>query len=90
MSVDEANAIMQPTPPATTLVAMGSDTGGSCSYEASKIDIPLSIYFAEWKGPVPIPPEGYRCRIGAAHRFNWREREHLHDGRRHWQAGSIS
>ncbi len=55
MTVAEANTIIQPPIPATSLVADHSEDGGSCNYLASQTDIPLIIYFFDWKGPVPIP-----------------------------------
>src|SRR6185503_5185456 len=55
MTVAEANTIIQPPTPATSLVADHSEDGGSCNYLASQTRIPLIIYFFDWKGPVPIP-----------------------------------
>lgn len=55
MTVAEANTIVQPPAPATSLVADHSEDGGSCNYLASQTRIPLIIYFFDWKGPVPIP-----------------------------------
>lgn len=55
MTVAEANTIVQPPAPATSLVANHSEDGGSCNYLASQTRIPLVIYFFDWKGPVPIP-----------------------------------
>ena len=55
MTVAEANTIVQPPAPATSLVATHGDSGGACNYLASQTRIPLIIYFFEWKGPVPIP-----------------------------------
>jgi hypothetical protein len=55
MTVDEANTIVQPPVPATSLVATHSEDGGACNYMASQTRIPLIIYFFDWKGPVPIP-----------------------------------
>jgi hypothetical protein len=55
MTVAEANTMVQPPVPATSLVADHSEDGGSCNYLASQTRIPLIIYFFDWKGPVPIP-----------------------------------
>lgn len=55
MTVAEANAMIQPPAPATSLVATHSEDGGACNYEASQTRFPLIIYFFDWKGPVPIP-----------------------------------
>lgn len=66
MSVDEANNIMQPKIPATTIVADSSDTGGSCNYEASKSDITLIIYFFDWNGPNPIPQSDIEAALAQA------------------------
>jgi hypothetical protein len=55
MSLDEMNTIFKPPAPATTIVPTNGDGGGACNYEVSKANIPLVIYFFEWKGPVPVP-----------------------------------
>lgn len=55
MTVAEANTIVQPPAPATSLVATHGENGGACNYLASQTRIPLIIYFFDWKGPVPIP-----------------------------------
>jgi len=55
MTVAEANTIVQPPTPATSLVATHGEDGGACNYMASQTRIPLIIYFFDWKGPVPIP-----------------------------------
>ncbi|HEV8190724.1 MAG TPA: hypothetical protein VGP82_04465 [Ktedonobacterales bacterium] len=57
MSLDEMNNLMKPPASATTIVPTNGDTGGACNYEVSKTNIPLVIYFFEWKGPVPIPED---------------------------------
>lgn len=66
MSVDEANSIMQPPAPATTIVADQGDDGGSCNYEVSKSNIPLVIYFLAWTGPVPIPDSDIQAALSQA------------------------
>jgi hypothetical protein len=55
MSLDEMNTLFQPPAKATTIVPTNGDTGGACNYEVAKANIPLIIYFLEWKGPSPIP-----------------------------------
>lgn len=57
MSVDEANSMIQPKTPATTIVPTNGDNGGACNYEASKTNIPLIIYFFDWTGPTPPIPQ---------------------------------
>ncbi len=66
MTVDEANSMMQPAIPATTIAVGSSDTGGSCNYEASKTNFVLIIYFEEWKGPVPIPQSDITAALAQA------------------------
>lgn len=57
MSLDEANTMIQPKTPATTIIPTNGDTGGACNYEASKTNIPLIIYFFDWTGPNPPIPQ---------------------------------
>jgi hypothetical protein len=57
VSVDEANSMIQPKIPATTLVPTNGENGGACNYEASKTVIPLIIYFFDWNGPTPPIPQ---------------------------------
>jgi hypothetical protein len=52
-SLDEMNTLFKPPAPATTIVPTNGD--GACNYEVAKANIPLIIYFFEWKGPSPIP-----------------------------------
>ena len=66
MTVAEANTIVQPPAPATSIVADNSDTGGSCNYVASQTRIPLIIYFLDWKGPVPIPQTDIAAALAEA------------------------
>ncbi len=54
MSLSEMNTLFQPPAPAATIVPTNGDTGGACNYEVSKSNIPLIIFFLEWKGPTPI------------------------------------
>jgi len=55
MSLDEMNNMFKPPAPAAAIVPTNGDTGGACNYEVAKANIPLIIYFLEWKGPDPIP-----------------------------------
>ena len=55
MSLSEMNNMFQPPAPAATIVPTNGDSGGACNYEVAKANIPLIIYFLEWKGPTPIP-----------------------------------
>ena len=55
MSLNEMNSLFKPPAPATTIVPTNGDTGGACNYEVAKANIPLIIFFLEWKGPDPIP-----------------------------------
>jgi hypothetical protein len=57
MSLDEMNNLLKPPASAATIVPTNGDGGGACNYEVSKTNIPLVIYFFEWKGPVPIPED---------------------------------
>lgn len=67
MTVTEANTIMQPTTPATQIVAdNNAPDGGSCNYEASQANFPLIIYFSAWKGPVPIPQSDISAALAQA------------------------
>jgi hypothetical protein len=66
MTVAEANTIIQPPTPATSLVADHSEDGGSCNYLASQTRIPLIIYFFDWKGPVPIPQTDIAAELAKA------------------------
>ncbi len=66
MTVAEANTIIQPPAPATSIVADNSDSGGSCNYVASQTRIPLIIYFLEWTGPVPIPQSDIAAALAQA------------------------
>ncbi len=66
MTVSEANSLMQPTTPATTIVATSSDNGGACNYQASPANFPLIIYFFQWTGPVPIPQNDIAAALAQA------------------------
>ena len=55
MSLSEMNTLFKPPASASTIVPTNGDTGGACNYEVAKANIPLIIYFLEWKGPNPIP-----------------------------------
>ena len=55
MSLNEMNTLFKPPAPATIIVPTNGDTGGACNYEVAKGNIPLIIYFLEWKGSDPIP-----------------------------------
>ncbi len=55
MSLSEMNSMFKPPAAAATIVPTNGDSGGACNYEVSKGNIPLIIYFLEWKGPDPIP-----------------------------------
>ena len=66
MTVAEANTIIQPPAPATSIVADNGDDGGSCNYVASKTRIPLIIYFLDWTGPVPIPQADIAAALAQA------------------------
>lgn len=55
MSLNEMNTLFNPPAPAATIVPTNGETGGACNYEVAKGNIPLIIYFLEWKGPSPIP-----------------------------------
>lgn len=60
MTVDEANSIMTPATPATTIDAASDSSGnagGSCLYYSTGPNIVLSLLFADWSGPVPIPQQ---------------------------------
>ena len=66
MTVAEANTIIQPPAPATSIVADNGDSGGSCNYVASPTRIPLVIYFLDWTGPVPIPQADIAAALAQA------------------------
>jgi hypothetical protein len=66
MTVAEANTIIQPPAPATSIVADNGDSGGSCNYVASQTRIPLIIYFLAWTGPVPIPQNDIAAALAEA------------------------
>ena len=66
MTVAEANTIIQPPVPATSIVADNGDDGGSCNYVASPTRIPLIIYFLKWTGPVPIPQADIAAALSQA------------------------
>jgi hypothetical protein len=55
MLLDEMNTLFKPPASAVTIVPTNGDSGGACNYEVAKANIPLIIYFLEWKGPDPIP-----------------------------------
>jgi hypothetical protein len=55
MSLSEMNNMFKPPAAAATIVPTNGDGGGACNYEVAKANIPLIIYFLEWKGPDPIP-----------------------------------
>jgi hypothetical protein len=63
MTVAEANQIMSPPTPATTIVANSAATGGSCHYHASPTTITLNIFFETWTGPAPIPQQDITAAI---------------------------
>lgn len=70
MTVDEANTIMQPSAPATTVELgnpyISNDNGGACNYRASASNFVLVIYFFPWNGPVPIPQSGIQQALSQA------------------------
>ncbi|HEX3269315.1 MAG TPA: hypothetical protein VHR15_01610 [Ktedonobacterales bacterium] len=66
MSLDEMNTLFKPPAPATTIVPTNGDTGGACNYEVAKANIPLIIYFLEWKGPDPIPQSDIDAELAKA------------------------
>lgn len=66
MTVAEANQLMKPTTPATTLIATHSEDGGACNYQASPANFPLIIYFFKWTGPVPIPQKDIAAALAQA------------------------
>ena len=66
MSLDEMNTLFKPPAPATTIVPTNGDTGGACNYEVAKANIPLVIYFLEWKGPDPIPQSDIDAELAQA------------------------
>ena len=66
MSLDEMNTLFKPPAPATTIVPTNGDTGGACNYEVAKANIPLIIYFLEWKGPDPIPQSDIDAELAQA------------------------
>ena len=66
MSLNEMNSLFQPPAPATTIVPTNGDTGGACNYEVTKGNIPLIIYFFEWKGPNPIPQSDIDAALSQA------------------------
>jgi hypothetical protein len=55
MSLSEANSIILPPTPATTIVPTNGDTGGACNYEYGEHKLDLVIFFIAYSGPVPIP-----------------------------------
>jgi hypothetical protein len=66
MSLSEMNTLFQPPAPAATIVPTNGDTGGACNYEVSKTNIPLIIFFLEWKGPDPIPQSDIDAELAKA------------------------
>ena len=70
MTVDEANTIMQPSEPATSVELgnpyISNDNGGACNYRASATNVVLVIYFFPWNGPVPIPQSGIQAALAQA------------------------
>jgi hypothetical protein len=66
MSLDEMNTLFKPPAPAATIVPTNGDTGGACNYEVAKANIPLIIYFLEWKGPDPIPQSDIDAELAKA------------------------
>jgi hypothetical protein len=66
MSLDEMNNLLKPPAPATTIVPTNGDSGGACNYEVAKANIPLIVYFFEWKGPNPIPQSDIEAALSQA------------------------
>lgn len=66
MSLSEMNTLFQPPAPAATIVPTNGDTGGACNYVVSKTNIPLIIFFIEWKGPTPIPQSDIDATLAKA------------------------
>jgi hypothetical protein len=66
MSLDEMNNLLKPPAPAITIVPTNGPGGGACNYEVSKANIPLIIYFFEWKGPDPIPQSDIEAAFSQA------------------------
>jgi hypothetical protein len=54
MTISEANQIMNPSSPATTLQANSSDGFGVCNYLAGSTLV-LKIFLETYIGPVPVP-----------------------------------
>jgi len=55
MTLAEANQIISPPSPATTLQAVSSDTVGVCNYLTASKVLVLKILTETYTGPVPIP-----------------------------------
>jgi hypothetical protein len=66
MSLDEMNNLFKPPASAITIVPTNGGTGGACNYEVAKANIPLIIYFFEWKGPNPIPQSDIDAALSQA------------------------
>ncbi len=60
------NTLFKPPASASTIVPTNGDTGGACNYEVAKTNIPLIIYFLEWKGPNPIPQSDIEAALAQA------------------------
>ena len=54
MTVAQANQIIAPPTPSTTVVADQGDNAGSCNYEPASRIVNLNISFQDWNGPVPV------------------------------------
>lgn len=55
MSLAEANSIMHPAAPATTLQANSADNFGVCNYLSGPNALVLKIFLETYTGPVPVP-----------------------------------
>lgn len=55
MTLDEANKIMSPSSPATTLQASSSGDYGVCNYLTGSNTLVLKIFLETYAGPVPVP-----------------------------------
>jgi hypothetical protein len=63
MSLAEANQIMAPPAPATTIAVAFSGDQGACHYEASPSAVILNIFFEAWGGPIPVPQQDIQAEL---------------------------
>lgn len=63
LTVDQANQIIHPPSPATTIVVLTDTNVGTCNYETGSQTPILTIHLQGWTGPNPIPQSDITAEV---------------------------